>query len=162
MSNSKSDPPSTIDSDDDDSDGPTHPEHDDILDQAIVIWRMIAELAGVSPNGENGAQAIELLMSTFYEQRREALNFSYRLLEELCDTDTNDAEACRNGKDFSAEKIAMLRERAAAFDMASFMLFQHMREMVEGHVHFNKDQAHRIGELADEIVGKDDPKDKSN
>ena len=125
MSNKSDPPPSTIDSDEDDADD-NHPEHDNITDQAIVIWRVISELTGVSPNGDTGAQAIELLMNTFYEIRREALEYSSTLLSDISEEESRDADNCRIGADFSAEKIALSRERAAALRMAGEMVYGHM------------------------------------
>lgn len=160
MSNKSDPPPTTLDSDSDDDSN--HPEHDDITDEAIVIWRVIAELTRLSPNGDTGAQAVELLMNTFYEIRREALEYSSTLLSDLSEEESRDADNCRNGAEFSAEKIALLRERAAALRMAGEMVYEHMREMVDGQVHFNEAQAHRIAEMADAIIGKDEKKEKSN
>ncbi len=140
-----------------------HNEHDEILADAIVAWRRIAETIGVPVNGPDACEAIDILMHAMYDQRDAALDFATSLLGDLSAHEDIEADECRGDVvNFSPERMALARERSAAFETAGAIIYNHKKEMTEGHVHFDEANAEKIKDMSDEIIDGGEKPEKSN
>lgn len=145
--------------DSDDSITLPHPEHDEITATAIIAWRGIAETFGLPINGPDACEAIDIIIHSLYNQRGAGLEFAAKLLGDLSVHEDAEADECRgDAVNFSAKRIALARERSAAFSTAGAIVYRHAGEMTENHVHFNEANAMEIEKMSNELLG-DEPED---
>lgn len=153
MTTKSTPPPPDSDSSDEESISLPHHEHEAITNEAIVVWRSIAEMLGLQVNGPDACDAIDVVIHALYDQRSAGLEFSGRLLSDLATHEDMEADDCRgDAVNFSAKRIALARERSAAFTTAATIVFRHMQEMTEEHTHFDPAKAMDIKKISDEII----------
>lgn len=151
---------STPPPDSDDSIALPHPEHDEITAAAVIAWRGIAETFGLPINGPDACEAIDIIIHSLYNQRGAGLEFTARLLSDLSTHEDATADECRgDAVNFSAERIALARERSAAYMTAGAIVFRHSAEMMDDHVHFDESKSMEIEKMSDELTGNSDPED---